>query len=147
MSGACAVAGLIQVCWRRRYGQIRQHASDAPHMGWAQPPAVAARRPSSAAGRMDCVLLAGAHLKHLAPFWRVILTDYGVAIGWHLALVLVTVAAALYGVARAAGLADLGRRVDLVERRSAAVRVIRNLPTPTGGMPAAIGTDSGHLSG
>ena len=33
-----------------------------------------------------------------------------------LALALAAVLAALYGVARAAGLADLGRRVDLVER-------------------------------
>ena len=34
----------------------------------------------------------------------------------HLALALAAVLAALYAVARAAGLADLGRRVDLVER-------------------------------
>ncbi len=33
-----------------------------------------------------------------------------------MALGLAAVAAALYGVPRAAGLADLGRRVDLVER-------------------------------
>ena len=37
-------------------------------------------------------------------------------ISLHLGLVLAAVAATLYGVARAAGLADLGRRVDLVER-------------------------------
>ena len=34
----------------------------------------------------------------------------------HLALALAAVAAAIYAVARAAGLADLGRRVDLAER-------------------------------
>ena len=34
----------------------------------------------------------------------------------HLNLALVAIAAAIYGVARAARLAELGRRVDLVER-------------------------------
>ncbi len=62
------------------------------------------------------VLLLGSRLKYLAPFWRVILSDYGVSIAVHLGLALVTVAAVLYGVARAVGLADLGRKVDLVER-------------------------------
>ncbi len=64
----------------------------------------------------SAVLVSGSRLEYLAPFWRVILVDYGLAIGLHLGLVLGTVAAGLYGVARAAGLADLGRRVDLVER-------------------------------
>ena len=54
--------------------------------------------------------------------WRIstgltaVLAEYGLVIAAHLGLVLAAVAAALYGVARAAGLADLGRRVDLVER-------------------------------
>ncbi len=62
------------------------------------------------------VLLVGPRLEYLAPFWRVILSDYGVSIAAHLGLALVTVAAILYGAARAVGLADLGRKVDLVER-------------------------------
>ena len=62
------------------------------------------------------VLLAGSRLEYLAPFWPLILADHGVAIVLHLALGLAAVAAAIYAVARAAGLADLGRRVDLVER-------------------------------
>ena len=62
------------------------------------------------------VLACGSRLAYLAPFWRVILADYGLAIGLHLGLVLAGVAAGLYDVARAVGLADLGRRVDLVER-------------------------------
>ena len=41
------VAGLIQVCRRRRDGQIRQHASDAPNMGWVQPAAVTALEQAS----------------------------------------------------------------------------------------------------
>ena len=62
------------------------------------------------------VLLAGSRLEYLAPFWSVILADHGLAIAFHLALGLAAVAAALYGVARAAGLSDLGRRGDLAER-------------------------------
>jgi len=62
------------------------------------------------------VLLGGSRLEYLAPFWRVILADYGLVIVLHLGLVLSGVAAVVYIAARAAGLADLGRRVDLVER-------------------------------
>ena len=61
-------------------------------------------------------LAGGSRLEYLAPFWRLILADYGLVIAAHLGLVLAAVAASLYGLARAAGLADLGRRVDLVER-------------------------------
>ena len=64
----------------------------------------------------SAVLLAGSRLEYLAPFWPLILSDYGVLIALHLGLALTAVLAALYGVTRAAGLADLGRRVDLVER-------------------------------
>ena len=62
------------------------------------------------------VLAAGSRLDYLAPFWRVILADHGLVIALHLGLVLAAVAATLYACARAAGLADLGRRVVLVER-------------------------------
>ena len=64
----------------------------------------------------SAVLLAGSRLEYLVPFWSVILADHGVPIAFHLALALAAVLAALYAIARAAGLADLGRRVDLVER-------------------------------
>ena len=64
----------------------------------------------------SAVLLAGSCLEYLAPFWPLILSDYGVLIALHLGLALTAALAAIYGVARAAGLADLGRRVDLVER-------------------------------
>ena len=59
------------------------------------------------------IVLAGSRLEHLAPFWPLILTDHGVSIALHVVLALAAVAAAIYGIARAAGLADLGRRVDL----------------------------------
>ena len=64
----------------------------------------------------SAVLLAGSRLEYLAPFWPLILSDYGVLIALHLGLALAAVLAAIYAVARAAGLADLGRRVDLLER-------------------------------
>ena len=64
----------------------------------------------------SAVILAGPRLAYLAPFWSVILADHGVSIALNLALALAAVAASIYRVARAAGLADLGRRVDLVER-------------------------------
>ena len=57
------------------------------------------------------VLAGGSRLEYLAPFWRVIVADYGLSIALHLGLVL----AAVYVAARDAGLADLGRWVDLVE--------------------------------
>ena len=62
------------------------------------------------------LLIGGSRLEYLAPFWRVILVDYGLIIALHLGLALSGVAAAVYIGARAAGLADLGRRGDLVER-------------------------------
>ena len=61
----------------------------------------------------SAVLLAGSRLEYLAPFWPLILADYGLAIALYMALALAAVAAAFYAVARAAGLSDLGRRVDL----------------------------------
>ena len=64
----------------------------------------------------SAVLLTGSRLEYLAPFWPLILSDYGVLIALHLGLALTAALAAIYGVARAAGLSDLGRRVDLAER-------------------------------
>ena len=64
----------------------------------------------------SAVLLAGSRLEYLAQFWSVIFADYGLAVVLHMGLALAAVAAAIYAIARATGLADLGRRVDLVER-------------------------------
>ena len=64
----------------------------------------------------SAVLLTGSRLEYLAPFWSLIIADYGTPVVLHVTLALAAVAAAIYGVARAAGLADLGRRVDLLER-------------------------------
>ena len=62
------------------------------------------------------LLFVGARLDYLGPYWRVILAEYGVSVALHGGVALVTVAAIFYGAARAVGLADLGRKVDLVER-------------------------------
>ena len=62
------------------------------------------------------LLLGGSRLDYLAPFRSVILADHGVPIALNLTLALAGVAAMIYAVARAAGLADLGSRVDLAER-------------------------------
>ena len=64
----------------------------------------------------SAVLLSGSRLEYLAPFWSVILADYGVTVILRLGLAVAAVAASIYAVTRAAGLSDLGRRVDLAER-------------------------------
>ena len=46
------------------------------------------------------VLAGSPRLEHFAPFWRLILADYGLAIALHLGLVLAAVAAADYEAAR-----------------------------------------------
>ena len=55
-------------------------------------------------------------LSFLSPWWGVILRTYWVTLTVHMGMVLVTSIVAFYGLARVLGLADLGRRVDLVER-------------------------------
>ncbi len=62
------------------------------------------------------LLLGGSRLEYLAPHWALIFTQYGILVALYAAFAVVTVAAAIYGVARATGLADLGSRVDLAER-------------------------------
>ena len=62
------------------------------------------------------VILLGPRLEFYAPYWREILADHGIRIGLNLALALAALAAAIYALARATGLADLGKRVDLAEQ-------------------------------
>ena len=61
-------------------------------------------------------LLAGPQLAYLAPHTRVLVFEYWPALAAYGALAVVSLVVALYATARAAGLADLGRKVDLVER-------------------------------
>ena len=62
------------------------------------------------------VLLAGPHVAYLAPHTRVLLAQYWPALTAYGVAGVVTLAVAIYATARAVGLADLGRKVDLVER-------------------------------
>ena len=62
------------------------------------------------------VLLIGPRLDFLSPWWGTILRAYGFTLGLHAAAALVTSIVVFYALARVVGLADLGRRVDLVER-------------------------------
>lgn len=64
----------------------------------------------------SALLVAGSRLGYLSPHWPALLADYGLSLATNLALAIATVAAAIYAVGRATGLADLGRRVDLAER-------------------------------
>ena len=61
-------------------------------------------------------LLAGSRLEYLAAFRPLILRDHGLLLALHLTLAMAALAAAIYAVARTAGLADLGRRLGLAER-------------------------------
>ena len=61
-------------------------------------------------------LLGGSRLEYLAPHWPAILAEHGFTLALQTALILAGLAAAIYVIARATGLADLGSRVDLAER-------------------------------
>ncbi len=61
-------------------------------------------------------LVAGPSFAYLAPHSRVLLSQYWPALTAYGALAVLSMIAVLYATARAAGLADLGRKVDLVER-------------------------------
>ena len=62
------------------------------------------------------VLLVGPQLEFLSPWWGAILRTYWRTLSLHAAAALLTSIVVFYALARVAGLADLGRRVDLVER-------------------------------
>lgn len=70
----------------------------------------------SAAIAGSTFLLGGSRLEYLSPFRPALLADHGATLAVNVALALAVVAATIYAVARATGLADLGRRVDLAER-------------------------------
>ena len=70
----------------------------------------------TAAWAGTAVLLAGPRLDFLSPWWGTILRTYGWELALHAAALLLTSIVVFYALARVGGLADLGRRVDLVER-------------------------------
>ena len=61
-------------------------------------------------------LLVGSQLDFLSPWWGTILRTYWLTLGLHAAAAVLTSIVVFYELARVLGLADLGRRVELVER-------------------------------
>ena len=62
------------------------------------------------------LMLAGESFSYLAPYFWIIAADYWMPVAWYGGLAVVTLLAAIYSAARALGLADMGLKVDLMER-------------------------------
>ena len=56
------------------------------------------------------------HFAYLQPYFQIIVTDYWMPVTWYGGLAVVTLLAVIYAAARAFGLADMGLKVDLMER-------------------------------
>ena len=61
-------------------------------------------------------MLAGESFAYLKPYFRIIATDYWMPVAWYGGLAVVTLMVVIYSGVRALGLADMGRKVDLMER-------------------------------
>ena len=61
-------------------------------------------------------MVGGEHFAYLQPHLQIIVTDYWMPVAWYGGLAVVTLLAVIYAAARALGLADLGLKVDLMER-------------------------------
>ena len=62
------------------------------------------------------LLLAGERFAYLQPHFQIIITDYWMPVAWYGGLAVVTLLVLFYASARALGLADMGLKVDLMER-------------------------------
>ena len=62
------------------------------------------------------LMLAGERFTYFKPYFHLIVTGYWIPIAWYGGLAVVTLMVTLYSAARAFGLADMGRKVDLMER-------------------------------
>ena len=62
------------------------------------------------------LMLAGESFSYLAPHFQIIFTDYWMPVAWYGGLAIVTLLVVIYAAARALGLADMGLKVDLMER-------------------------------
>ena len=62
------------------------------------------------------LMLVGESFSYLAPHFQIIVTDYWMPVAWYGGLAVVTLLALIYAAARALGLADMGLKVDLMER-------------------------------
>ena len=61
-------------------------------------------------------MVGGEHFAYLQPHFQIIFTDYWMGLAWYGGLAIVSLMAVIYAAARALGLADLGLKVDLMER-------------------------------
>ena len=61
-------------------------------------------------------MVGGEHFAFLEPHFQIIFVDYWRGLGWYGGLSIVSIMAVIYAAARALGLADLGLKVDLMER-------------------------------
>ena len=62
------------------------------------------------------LMLAGEGFSWLRPYFWMVLTDYWLPVSWYGGLALAALMFSLYSGARLLGLADMGRKVDLMER-------------------------------
>ena len=61
-------------------------------------------------------MVAGESFAYIEPHLRTVFSRYWIGLAWLGGLAIVTLMAAIYAAARALGLADLGLKVDLMER-------------------------------
>ena len=61
-------------------------------------------------------MVGGERLAYLQPHLQIIAADYWMPVTWYGGLAVVTLLAVIYAAARALGLADMGLKVDLMER-------------------------------
>ena len=61
-------------------------------------------------------MVAGERFAYIEPHLGTLFSRYWTGLAWHGALITLTLMAAIYAAARALGLADLGLKVDLMER-------------------------------
>ena len=62
------------------------------------------------------LMLAGERFAYFQPHFWIIVSGYWMPVAWYGGLAVVTLLAAIYAAARALGLADMGLKVDLMER-------------------------------
>ena len=62
------------------------------------------------------LMLAGERFAYLQPHFQIVVADYWMPVAWYGGLAIVTLLVLIYAAARALGLADMGLKVDLMER-------------------------------
>ena len=61
-------------------------------------------------------MIGGERFAYIEPHIPMVVSRYWTSLAWHGGLITITLMAAIYAAARALGLADLGLKVDLMER-------------------------------